>query len=181
MNQKIFAMLFVLLLLTAFLHCNDDSDDDDDSAGNDDDAPGVAPGCEGNHGPQLLSIAILVDGVEVEQPVTLNTNNTLAFSFEYEDEECNMILDGYAGSIEFRASDEDIDAYGDEANKLDHAYKLDGIGCASATDGPYLIQVDPNDFAITFDRKGPVNTSLTDGCITSSNHLYLDFTVNPAK
>ena len=188
MNAKL-NILIALLLLFVFAAC-DSSDpstssgqaDDDDS---DDDSDGQPyEGCEENTAPELLSITVIVNGLPVEQPVTLDTNDTLAFSIEYYDEECNFQMEDRRGMIRFLASDADVYAYGDAAKVLDNSYYLDGIGCSSEEDGPFVINVDPNDFAVPedFNRLEPLWAYLVDGCLANiSDPLYVDFTVHPAE
>jgi len=184
-----FNILIALLLLLAFAACDgsnddDDAQDDDDSDSDDDSDGQPYEGCEENTAPEFISITVIVNGLPVEQPVTLDTNDTLAFSLEYFDAECNFQMDDRRGSIQFRASEADKTAYGDAADVLGGAYHLDGIGCSSEEDGPFVINVDPNDFAVPedFNRLEPLRVFLVDGCLANnSNSLYVDFTVHPAK
>ncbi len=188
MNAKL-NILIALLLLFVFAAC-DSSDpstssgqaDDDDSDDDSDAQP--YEGCEENTDPEFLSITIIVNGLPVEQPVTLDTNDTLAFSIEYFDAECNFQMDDRRGCISFLASDADVYAYGDAAKVLDNYYYLDGIGCSSQEDGPFVVNADPNDFAVPedFNRLEPLLVYIFDGCLAnSSNILNVDFTVHPAK
>ena len=182
-----FNILIALLLLLAFAACDSSSDDDsstDDDAADDDSDGQPYEGCEENTAPEFISITIIVNGLPVEQPVTLDTNDTLAFSLEYFDAECNFQMEDRRGSIGFLASDADAYAHGDAAEVLNNYYHLDGIGCSSEEDGPFVINVDPNDFAVPedFNRLEPLWAYLVDGCLANiSDPLYIDFTVHPAK
>jgi len=184
-----FNILIALLHLLAFASCDgsndvDDALDDDDSDSDDDSDAQPYEGCEENTAPEFISITIIVNGLPVEQPVTLDTNDTLAFSIEYFDAECNFQMDDRRGCISFLASDADVYAYGDAAKVLDNYYYLDGIGCSSQEDGPFVVNADPNDFAVPedFNRLEPLLVYIFDGCLAnSSNILNVDFTVHPAK
>ena len=184
-----FNILIALLLLLAFAACDgsnddDDAQDDDDSDSDDDSDAQPYEGCEENTAPEFISITIIVNGLPVEQPVTLDTNDTLAFSIEYFDAECNFQMDDRRGSIEFLPSEADAYAHGNAADALRAYYYLDGIGCSSEEDGPFVINADPNDFAVPedFNRLEPLWAYLVDGCLANiSDPLYVDFTVHPAE
>jgi hypothetical protein len=125
MRKKTFdglLLLAVLIFVFLFIECgkgaDDDSEDDDsmidsddsdvgddvddDSIDDDADDDYTDPECETNIDPVLISVSAFVNGEPVEFPFTAYETDEIIFSFEYDDPDCNLIVDGEGGGIDFR-------------------------------------------------------------------------------
>jgi len=173
----------------------DDDDDvvDDDTIGDDDSAEEIPDECKipTNTEPLLYAVNVIVNGETVTQPYTATTDDELALSLEYYDAQCNLDTipglpeDVFSGHLYVFLDERDEDNLSPEAiAKLDHhSWRLPGIGCSSEESGPYVIELDPQDWVVdeTEVREYPFRVRLDDACGASSLYAYVDFTVNPAE
>jgi len=137
---------------------SDDDDDNDDYTSDDTDDNSE---CDSNHAPELLSLAIRINGEPVEMPATVYTTDKMELIFEYEDIDCN--LDG--GNIKFHTS---------WGTLTDGSFGLDGIGCSSSEEGePFIKAIDP-DLLSYLDS---IYLFIMDICEEDSNELLLDIEV----
>jgi len=140
---------------------SDDSSDDDNDTYNSSDDTDDNPECDGNHAPELLSLAIRINGEPVDMPATVYTTDKLEFIFEYNDVDCNL----NGGYIIFETS------WGILSNST---LILDDIGCSSSADGqPYLKEMDPDILLYM----SSIYMFLRDICEEDSNQLPLDIEV----
>ncbi len=188
----IFILLLFSITISIIISCDkedegaddDDVGDDDDTDGNDDDdssSDNDNPECDSNVYPVLISVALIVNGVETQMPTTVQATDALAIAFEYSDEDCNLddvgsdYGEGYGGRVDIRwntLEDLPIEV---------HAYWLSNdIDCSSEEKGaPYFLEIDPNDYipANGYVRQYPLRMTLFDNCGSGSNRLEIDFTV----
>jgi len=169
--MKLTIILMAVIVLwssIAIITCNNNADDDSDDPSDDDndtypssDDTDDNPECDSNHAPELLGLAIRINGEPVDMPATVYTTDKLELVFEYNDTDCN--LDG--GNIEFETS---------EGISTDPSFNLDGIGCSSSEDGePYVKEIDPGLQLFTYS----IYFYLSDVCEGESNQLPLDIEV----
>jgi hypothetical protein len=162
-------MFFSIAIFAAFLvapwAC--DSDDQElvdvcdgcDNMNDDDEA------CLGNQAPELLSLAVLVNGEPAEMPLQITLADELDFRFEYADADCN--LDGGVAAISWQAvSDPGMEGGGP-------TWDLIGVGCSSdEAGGPFLISSHPGDFTEQVDGF-VLGFELHDDCGGTSNRIEL--------
>jgi len=171
---------------------DDDQSDDDDASDDDYDPDDDYPECDPplNTPPELLAVDLIVNGEVVVQPYTATTDDTLALSIKYFDAECNIEdipgLPGLHKGMFFVFIDtRDEENISEEAyDQLpDHRWYLPGIGCSSVESGPYVIDLDPQEWVVDESdvRQYPFGTLLRDGCDAGCEDVFLDFTVHAAK
>jgi len=174
--MKISMILLTFVVLGAFMSvitCDDNSDDNtddssDDVIDDDDDDTDPSsddtddnPECDSNHAPELLSLAIRINGEPVDMPATVYGTDKLELIFDYRDPDCN--LDG--GAIQFLTS---------WGTLTDDSFGLDGIGCSSDEEGePFVKEIDPD----LLNYVDSIYMYLMDICGDTSNHLPLDIEV----
>jgi len=198
--KKIIIVALLLLLacmLIIGLSCdkdNGDNVDDDDNEGDDDDFVGeTCFGFPDSIYPELISVTAIVNGAEVEMPVTITTADTLTLALEYFDQDCN--LDGGYIYIGPNGLNDGCAEGGDaQINELSEYVFLEidfqNIGCSSEEEGaPYLLELDPADLVIPDDvtRNCPWVIRLYDSCIYENQGDWhnsvstFDVTVEPVK
>jgi len=170
----------------------DDDQSDDDNASDDDIDTDDDVECDVDHNwpPDLYAVDLIVNGEVVVQPYTATTDDTLALSIKYFDAECNIEdipgLPGLHKGMFFVFIDtRDEENISEEAyDQLhDHRWYLPGIGCSSVESGPYVIDLDPQEWVVDESdvRQYPFGTLLRDGCDAGCEDVFLDFTVHAAK
>ena len=171
---------------------DDDDFDDDDDASDDDDMLDDDDLCgdDVNSAPELIALDVIVNGTVQAQPVTLTAEDSLAFSIEYFDLECNIAgLEENPlqepGIFQFLPNQSDIENLNEYYGNLVFGTRLDDIGCSSEVDGAYLVDVPaatvsnmvlPDGVA----REYPLMTYIADACGFRSDFMDLDITVIPA-
>jgi len=170
---------------------DDDSNvsDDDDSDDDDDDSCGdPIPGCEDIVQPVLLSVALMINGVEVQMPATVYTSDQVAIAFEYVDEDCNFGREGWYAQVNFGLNGEDsyrLRKLTGESPRITEDIP-DAHECSSADmGGPYIFYFDPDIFLLPpeFEREHPYRFTISDSCGHGSwkddyyVSQFIDFTV----
>jgi hypothetical protein len=109
-------------------HGDRENDDDDDSRGDGD------PECETGAWPQILNVAVVVNGAVVEPPVVAEESDALVLRVSYRDLSCD--LDHGHAALENQSTDELTPIDAPEGSFL-------GLGCSSAEAGaPLVLEVE---------------------------------------
>jgi hypothetical protein len=134
----------------------------EDSGGSGDDS-GDDDSCIGDNEPELLSVTVIVNGVSVETPATIQPTDQLELAIEYNDADCN--LDGGSAALYSPNEDTLIDL---------PDISFEGLGCSSAeAGGPFVFSLNAMYFG---GATAPYGLEVFDACGLASNAITLEIT-----